>query len=93
MYINKVSPVLRAIFQVRKAHEAAFSVWMLEYTLFHNINSLYETNRNILLETALNRREFELVAGVDKASIVIDRCQIVNKQASGIIVSSYLNIG
>jgi len=81
----KNEPILRAILQVRKAHEVAFPVWMLEInTLFNNINSLYEMSGKILLQTALNRRVFELVAVADKASHVIDRRWIVNQQEGSI---------
>src|SRR4051812_48916371 len=71
------------MFQVWKAHEMAFSVWVLEInTLFNNINSLYKTSRKIFLQAALNRRIFELVVVVGKASQVIDSCWIINQQKS-----------
>jgi len=81
----KYASILRAVLQVWKAHEVALSVWMLEVnTLFNNISSLYKTSREILLETALNRRVFELVVAVDKTSKIIDSCWIINQQEGSI---------
>ena len=82
----KYASVLRAMLQVRKAHEVTFTVSMLEiHTLFKNINSLHETSRKILLRTASNQRVFELIVDVDKASKVIDRCWVINEQ-EGIVI-------
>jgi hypothetical protein len=78
VFLKKSLFTLRAIFEVRKAHEVPFSVWIVQRnTFFNNINSLYKVSRGILLQPAVNGRIFELVV-VDKARKIMDSCWIIN---------------
>ncbi len=75
----------RAVLKVWKAHELTFSVWMLEAnTHLNNINSLYETSRAIVLQTALNREQWSLkwisnseLTFLSRFHIYVPRCLVI----------------